>query len=104
MDFLGGMYKEKLPPRPAAAAAEGARRAPGAPKARGGAAAGGGQRAGPGHERAPCRRGQGALTGYLFVVQDHAGAFVNIAAAKGKDQIAGFGIGVYIVGHRLEGG
>ena len=58
MDFLGGMYKEKPSPRPAAAAAEGARRAPGAPKARGGAAAGGGQRAGPGHE-SPLPEGTG---------------------------------------------
>ena len=58
MDFLGGMYKDKPPPRPAAAAAEGARRAPGAPKARGGAAAGGGQRAGPGRE-SPLPEGTG---------------------------------------------
>ena len=58
MAFLGGMYKEKLPPRPAAAGAEGARRAPGAPEARGGAAAGGGQRAGPGHE-SPLPEGTG---------------------------------------------
>lgn len=68
MDFLGGMYKEKLPPRPAAAAAEGARRAPGAPEARGGAA---GRRpaAGRGPARdakAPCRGGQGALTVYSW--------------------------------------
>ena len=38
------------------------------------------------------------------MVQDHAGTFINIAAAKGKDQITGLGIPIDIIRHGLEGG
>ena len=52
-------------------------------------------------EEAPRRKGASKES---FVVQDHAGAFVDIAAAKGKDEIAGFGMLVDVICHGLEGG
>lgn len=47
---------------------------------------------------------EGRASEKLFVVQDHAGTFINIAAAKGKDQITGLGIPIDIIRHGLEGG
>lgn len=38
------------------------------------------------------------------MVQNHAGAFVNIAATEGENKIAGFGMLVDVICHGLEGG
>ena len=38
-----------------------------------------------------------------FVVQDHAGAFVDVAAAEGEDKVAGFGIFAHVIRHGPEG-